>query len=143
MKYIVSVLRNFVFLSLTITFCSFNANAGILTKDDELSQKLIDVKDTLYTVSEWKAFADEGNKVAQAQYGLILMKGERTEKDCKQSKLYLEKSSEQGFHLGYAGMALLHIEGCGVEKSTSKARDYLIKACINGWDSGCRRYKDM
>lgn len=119
------------------------ATATVLSEDDKLSQQLIDVKDTFYTPSEWKNFADQGNKVAQAQYGVMLMKGERVNKDCLLAKNYFEKSGEQNFYLSFAGMAILYIEGCGVEKSQSKAKEYLIKACINGWDSGCKRYKEM
>ncbi|GAB1437637.1 hypothetical protein MASR2M36_03710 [Providencia sp.] len=119
------------------------AEADILSADDKLSQQLIDAKDTLYTPIEWQHFADKGNKVAQAQYGLMLMKGDRVKKDCSLAKNYLGKSSEQNFHLGYAGMAILYVDGCGVEKSLSKAKDYLIKACINGWEPGCKKYKEI
>lgn len=119
------------------------ATAKILSEDDKLSLQLIDAGDTSYTAIEWKNFAEQGNKVAQAQYGLMLMKGDRVKKDCSLAKSYLGKSSEQNFHLGYAGMAILYVDGCGVEKSLSKAKDYLIKACINGWEPGCKKYKEI
>ncbi len=63
-------------------------------------------------------------------------------KDYIQAKKYFEKSCDLNISRGCGALAVLYINGQGVEKDLTKAAQYVSKACKLGDQNACKVLKE-
>ncbi|WQW25291.1 sel1 repeat family protein [Helicobacter pylori] len=64
-------------------------------------------------------------------------------KDYIQAKKYFEKACNLNYGLGCGALAMLYINGQGVEKNLIKADQYISKACKLGNQKACEILKEL
>lgn len=80
-----------------------------------------------------KKLADDGNPLAQCDYGVCLAEGKGVDKDEDAAAEYWQKSADAGFPLAAHKLGICYLKGlCGLDKNNDKAFEYFQKASDGG-----------
>lgn len=81
----------------------------------------------------FKKLADDGNPLAQCDYGVCLVEGKGVEKNEEAAAEYWQKSADAGFPLAEHKLGICYLKGlCGLENNNDKAFEYFQKAADGG-----------
>ena len=80
----------------------------------------------------WLPLAQGGDLAAMRNVGLLLRKGEGTERDPARALWFYESAGEKGFALAQLNAAFMHLEGDGVPKNLEAAAFWFHAAALAG-----------
>ena len=88
----------------------------------------------------FKLAADQGNDVAQCQYGLCLLIGQGVDQDCREGVAYIKMAADQGFAGAQCTYGICLVEGQGVDSDWNEAASYFRAAACQGLPAGEMSY---
>ena len=113
----------------------------LLLDSSELSELLLNAeganKDEMRGVELMKNAAENGHAKAQWMWGALLINPSASDITCIEQDIatgveWMQKSADQGFGMAECTMAAFYVQGIGVEKDFTKAKDLYTRALEHG-----------
>lgn len=85
--------------------------------------------------------AEGGDAAARNKLGVFYEIGLGVEQDYREALKWFRLSAGQGYAEAQLNLGQMYEDGRGVTKNTGTALEWYKKACDNGLECGCRRYR--
>ncbi|TLU81890.1 MAG: sel1 repeat family protein [Chlorobium sp.] len=87
--------------------------------------------------------AEKGNAQAQNKLGVFYEIGLNVNKDDVEAVRWYRLAAEQEYAEAQFNLGEMYEEGLGVTKDEAIAKAWYEKACKNGWECGCKKYRHL
>lgn len=118
------------------------ASLPLFGADFSAGLKAYQARDYAAALKEWRPLAEQGERVAQFNLGLMYLDGQGVPQDFEQAAEWFRKSARQGFAKAQYDLGEMLSVGKGVKKDYVEAHMWL-NICAASGDAECAGHRDL